>query len=311
MAVNIPKWEMGGTFNEAVKGTKSMMEDPRHGSVLKDICWKILDCLRFAHVATLDIDQFNALPRELDDLGGFTADPHLPFNPIYISVEDPMFGGLLLASDITGDMGAVGFWDMESSDGRFSIYGSTRITLPVSMINLTKWYYVDIAEMMIQSDNVNEYLSHDMPDLIDDPDAIFTATRMTLDTTKVIRFLQSSNVDLGDTPISRQVRRNARRKGYQISSRVYVRSPRRPTQTIGPGEHIDFSHRFEVRGHYKHFGVDTRLFKATKRDQPHKIINHPTRGEVVRVWCPNFVKGPEDKPLVPKTRVYKEFEKKE
>ena len=59
-----------------------------------------------------------------------------------------------------------------------------------------------------------------------------------------------------------------------------------------------------MRGHYKHFGPDTRLFKATRRDRPHKVLEHPTRGQIVRIWCPDFVKGPDDKPLVPKVRVY-------
>ena len=118
-------------------------------------------------------------------------------------------------------------------------------------------------------------------------------------------FLESTNVEVAErTELTRQVRRQAERTGSRIASTVSVRLPKTRTDRASNGAHREFSHRFEVRGHYKHFGPDTMLFKATARDRPQKICYHATRGPVVRVWTPDYVKGPADRPLVPKVRAY-------
>lgn len=304
MAVDTPKWEFGGTYDRALKGVQRIMYSTTEDQQLHRIAYDIYRLLGWAHVATMDIEQYKALPIDLDDLDEH-VDPHLPFNLLYVSVGDSMFAGTLLMtpreeSKESDKFGAVTFWNMDA----YQDMPDAGVAMPIGLTDFRTRTYLDIGAMiMTDIPGPEEVWEH--------KDSEVVGLHQTLNNLKVIRFLQSANVDLETTPVTRQVRRQAERKGYNISSRVYVRSPRHPRNPIVSGDHINFSHRFEVRGHYKHYSTDTRLFKATKRDQPHKIMNHPTRGEVVRIWCPNFVKGPEDKPLVPKTRVYKEFEKKE
>lgn len=63
----------------------------------------------------------------------------------------------------------------------------------------------------------------------------------------------------------------------------------------------DWSHRWEVRGHFKHF----RKGPVFERHPERRITTH-IGDEFVRIWCPPHVKGPQDKPLVPKLRTVQE-----
>lgn len=71
---------------------------------------------------------------------------------------------------------------------------------------------------------------------------------------------------------------------------------------------VDFSHRFERRGHFKHHweltpeGRPNPIFAAAKREKPEKILEIDGR-PCVRIWASPTVVGPEDKPLVIKRRV--------
>jgi hypothetical protein len=114
---------------------------------------------------------------------------------------------------------------------------------------------------------------------------------------RLLRFLSCINVELVDASVSRQERRAAERKGGRIAQIVYIRQNRRRPASEAQGM-IDWSHRWEVRGHYKHFPKGTRLADAA----PGKLSWEPTRNAYVRrIWCPPYVKGPESKPLLPKT----------
>jgi len=115
-------------------------------------------------------------------------------------------------------------------------------------------------------------------------------------------FLESANVLLAQPQVSRQTRRASERTETPIAQRVYVRAPTRRSRGDEDGRRREYSHRFEVRGHYRHFGAGTRLYRAVARDQPDKLLDVPSRGSCVRVWCPPFIKGPADKPLVVKSR---------
>lgn len=118
---------------------------------------------------------------------------------------------------------------------------------------------------------------------------------------EIAYFLESYNVELVEQEVSRQVRRQAERKNKRISLVVHIRQPKsRSKPEARNGEKRDFSHRFEVRGHYKYFPQGTRLADALPED---KLTHVPGRGLCRKVWCPPFVKGPTDKPLIPKVRV--------
>jgi hypothetical protein len=108
------------------------------------------------------------------------------------------------------------------------------------------------------------------------------------------------NVDLVEAPLSPRQRKREAKKGRRIALTVQVRQPK--TRPVGRNGTANYSHRFEVRGHYMHFPGGTKLADA----DPAKLSFVPGRGFVRKVWCPPHVKGPQDKPLVPKVRVVAE-----
>lgn len=114
-----------------------------------------------------------------------------------------------------------------------------------------------------------------------------------------LRILDAVNVELIDVPMSRPVRRRAEREGVKPALYVDVRTS--AGQAGGTSAHgtIEWTQRWTVRGHWKHFGEHT----AVARRHPSRVIDVPGRGRCVKVWCPPFIKGPADKPLVLKTRV--------
>lgn len=134
-------------------------------------------------------------------------------------------------------------------------------------------------------------------------------THMSFLALRAMYLLDAANVSLEDAPLSRQVRRNAERKNIGISKvvRVYRSSKREPKVTHQTVSGKDFSHRFERRGHYNHVTKGPQFKKdyiklCSRRD--------PKTGELTcpdgcrRVWIPDTVVGPEDKPFIPKTRIW-------
>lgn len=114
-----------------------------------------------------------------------------------------------------------------------------------------------------------------------------------------LRLLDAVNVSLIDMPLARAARRRAEREGAKPALMVDIASGR----STGHGgsdtlAHIDWQHRWTVRGHWKHFGEGTPI----ARRHPSRVLDVPGHGRCVKVWCPPFVKGPADKPLIFKTR---------
>jgi hypothetical protein len=105
--------------------------------------------------------------------------------------------------------------------------------------------------------------------------------------------LKSVNVDLEEAPAAPKGHRAAGVPSFEVVIRQNRSMRRAATSGEAP---VEWSHRWEVRGHYKHFSKGP-IFDAN----PLKRVEH-NGVECVRVWCPPFVKGPEDKPFVPKAR---------
>jgi hypothetical protein len=115
-----------------------------------------------------------------------------------------------------------------------------------------------------------------------------------------LRVLEAVNVGLADIALSRPERRRAAREGARPALMVDITTGRSGGATqAGPAHNVEWSQRWMVRGHWKHFGEHT----AVARRHPSRVKDIPGHGRCVRVWCPPFVKGPADKPLVLKTRV--------
>lgn len=115
---------------------------------------------------------------------------------------------------------------------------------------------------------------------------------------KVLYFLDTPNIEIVDAPVSRQVRRQAERSGATIAKTIFVRHNTKRSSRDDDGEHIDYSHRFEVRGHWKYYPEGTQIADA----RPDLLRYVPGRGMCRKIWCPPFVKGDPEKPLVLKTR---------
>lgn len=122
-----------------------------------------------------------------------------------------------------------------------------------------------------------------------------------------LSIMESDFVVVEDAAMERRDMKRAEKRGWKIASQVYIRPVRKGGHPHEPtGNERQFSHRFWVRGHMKHFPIGTRL--ATHRPD---LVKPCTRTGVAscglcrRVWTPPFIKGPEDKPLVMKSLVKK------
>lgn len=113
-------------------------------------------------------------------------------------------------------------------------------------------------------------------------------------------WLASTNVDLGDMPLSRQVRRGAVRAGRQIPKVIHVKRRQRRKHNSATEHSVGYSHRFEVRAHFQHHNRGP-IWNAWKDTD--KVFDHPDIGPCVQVWNPGCIKGPNEKPLIPKLRI--------
>ncbi len=259
----IPKWEYGGTFNKAAKMLHEIAEDCLACNNDKgfDIASMFCVALENTHVVNIDFDQFAVLANMPidEDLLQFVPDTHLQFDPLYISIGDETLAGILVTTYAEGT----------------ALVCFMNAGFPFPAVTLFPDHtWTDYVKIFFPE----QFAKH--PDLTWNENKLAHVAWASF---KVVRFLESANVDIADTIVSRQVRRNAQRKNLRIASTVTVRSPRsRRAATFGDStSHREFSHRFEVAGHYKHYGPGTRIFDATERDRPQKVINHSERGRIV------------------------------
>lgn len=112
--------------------------------------------------------------------------------------------------------------------------------------------------------------------------------------TALTELLQSSNIALNEEPVSRQVRRKAKRENAKIPLVVTVK---RSGPSIARGGKVDYSHQFPVRGHFRYTTCGSK-FEACPAD---KLVPRPgDQVLAVKEWVSPYVKGPKDKPYVPK-----------
>lgn len=119
----------------------------------------------------------------------------------------------------------------------------------------------------------------------------------------LLQLLESVNVDLEDAPLRAKQEKTAQRKARLRPLVIAVQRKVRRQPLVPAGEPTrKLTVQFEVRGHFKHFGPGTQVYRAAERCQPEKIRDRPGRGPCVRYWCPPYVKGPVDAPLILKAR---------
>jgi hypothetical protein len=124
----------------------------------------------------------------------------------------------------------------------------------------------------------------------------------------LVDFLQSVNVDLVKDGLDGARAKRAERKGQRVPLTVKVRQAKRSAAYSGANSMANYSHRFEVAGHYTHNfetkadGTPNKTFERCANKHPEKVMTIEEM-PCVRWWTPPHVKGPSDKPLVPKVRV--------
>jgi hypothetical protein len=140
------------------------------------------------------------------------------------------------------------------------------------------------------------------------------------------------NIELVEKKLERRDAKRAEKRNWPVPLVVRVQRPSRVTRgtlTAGDGEHIIYSHQFEVTGHFRHYTKGSKVkciicegrtadgvplcprCKGTGMD-PDKVkpcnrkdINtgEQTCPNGCRVeWCPPYWKGDPDAIIIPKTR---------
>jgi len=116
----------------------------------------------------------------------------------------------------------------------------------------------------------------------------------------LLMLLSSVNVDTQKDRLAlpRDARRAVKRGAVEPMF-VYIRQRRRKSDGGGSETGRKLQVRHEVRGHFKHYGPDTRIYQAA---DPKQRRFDPERGWHVRYWTRPHVRGPEDAPLRIKPR---------
>lgn len=146
-----------------------------------------------------------------------------------------------------------------------------------------------------------------LPSERDEKDVAARARSIVLRAIAALQLLESVNVELSELPMKPKAREREIKKGRNIALTVRVKQSKR--RVSNPSDNrADFSHRFEVRGHYTHHfetkpdGSPNKVFERYANKNPDKVLT--IQGlPCVRFWTPPYVKGPIDKPFVPKVRV--------
>lgn len=252
----------------------------------------ILTGMRRARVVAIGSDQVSALPRLCpDDYQGLTpyiSSTRLPFDPLFLDLDGVSMAPYIKNCELVGVL-----------IGRPAPTSEFPFVFPFIRRpgGVTGWPGASITvhdgQVVV---NEHIYISEHMDggQWQEEQGCLWDCAERAM---AVLSWLESVNVDLGEPELTKSQRARAKRKGQAVALTVKVRSPK--SKSVKRGGSRNYSHRFEVAGHYMHFPEGTKVADA----DPTKLSFVPGRGFVRKVWCPPHVKGPEDKPLIPKVRV--------
>lgn len=291
VGVKRPAWAAAPAFVMAWSAMEANCQDALSRGHDCDNALLTMRMMQDARVLTVSKEQVEALPRlvqpdepdEAQRLAEWFEGLRLPFPAMFLDLGGAVLPGLT-------DCGAAGVLALEDEEGvmctPFALTAGRVQPIPLSMA----CYEGSIRTLWMV--DPHHSLKGDVVDGL--KTAAFWCTERAI---AVLGWLESVNVHVVETPLKPKQRKRELAKGRQIALTVQVQQPRRRASAKGEGTR-DFSHRFEVRGHYMHFPEGTRLADS----DPTKLSFVPGRGFVRKVWCPPHVKGPTDKPLVPKVR---------
>jgi hypothetical protein len=177
-------------------------------------------------------------------------------------------------------------------------------TAAITPGNLQGYVHLPVASEMIDRVEANSKLEE--AGLLAGPDAkkqlvagwAAVALSAAARTLAALSILEADEVELIDAPIEAKKKAKAERLGHQISQVVFIRPGKRYLNpNPASGELMEYSHRFWVRAHTKHFQVGTRVADS----RPDLVKACHRCGSCRRVPTKAFIKGPPDRPLVPKS----------
>jgi hypothetical protein len=127
----------------------------------------------------------------------------------------------------------------------------------------------------------------------EDPSIADAALALKLLTCGALVFCESANVELVEKGMPEY---GHRAHGVPHHEAIVRRATKRYVYDEHEPNAVDWSHRWEVAGHFKHFRRGP-IFEGN----PESHLGPPD-DRFVRIWSPPHVKGPADKPLVVKPR---------
>lgn len=273
----------------------------------------LLEQMAAAHVVTVTSEQAAALPSAYEStdeygyekLGELLGQCRVPFPFTFLDLGSVSLAPLVVDAAVLGGMCS------EGSDGQPPVVvpflmgtgPSTKIVAPVAVARDPATGLIGTVDL-----DLNEQFAKEHPEVVDEQRrvAVDAAERII----SVLAWLQSVNVEVIETPMKPQEREREEAKGRRISLTVSVKQGKRKVSNK-TGSRADYSHRFEVAGHYTHNfeekpdGTPNKTFQRCAAKHPEKVMTIQGK-PCVRWWTPPHVKGPVDKPLVPKIRVVQE-----
>jgi hypothetical protein len=315
-----PRWEGAPGFDKAWNGCVYCAQNLGVAKAYREWACEILQRLATCHVLTIDSSQALALPpiesSKFGDAADFTLltdamrNVSLPFEHTFIDTGpirrpdyDPARSGEILGAIVTRDPHPLSEVDEPLSIIPFFV------DRRVSELGLPLHHMIEHnPSPLVWNPNIECVPSADVDQMARDAGLtrekfregiIMQGYDLAERPLAVLQWLESVNVEIVEPTITRQVRRNAQRQGKQIAKVVKVHISESRRRAIARGGTSNYSHQFEVRAHYA-FQPETA---PMSRAAPEKLSYVPERGGYFRrTWCPAYIKGPIDKPFVPKTR---------
>ena len=270
------------------------------GDVLKSSLYQFESLIGQARVFGFSKEQTSAIPPLSDDeFASISHTLNIPFDVCYMDLAYPDGQPLSASVDWGDHQGEEGFiCGLNVYGALLYLEGESIKAIPVYSISVVG---TDNPSRILLTGifDISDHKLNVAPDFEKDTKHISVMGKAIIHLIiQNLHFMQSANVYLGDASLSRQQRKQLKKDDKPIPLETKIKQSKPYKSNSSSNSQIDFSYRFEVRGHYKHFSEGTRIAQANVD----RMINIPGKGNVVRIWCPPFVKGPSDKPLVIKNR---------
>lgn len=347
------------------RGAKAMGIDEIDGLTMLQV--QVGHSLRTAHVLTMTSAQVSVLPSmDMADAQKFMQTTSLPFDPLFLdftadehlprisrlikdnegeeAILNVDFLGALIDSTVDGNVVFITpiFYYTDRLlrskwDDVINVNALGSVAINKSGVANYRFPYVFDSGNQFQDDIDMVTLVSPSATLAKHPeiqdfyhDIVWNASRRVI---SALYFIEAANVEMVPLELTRRDKKRQEKRNWLIPLTVRVNRPSRRTHNHrnGNGEAREYSHQFEVIGHYRHVTKGSHVAcivcngKTTEdlvcprcngtgldpdKVKPCERIDVKTGEKTCpngcrREFCPSYVKGDPDKPLVIKTRLIK------